>query len=207
MGKLFNGQTIRTLTNTGAGQERVLTWTRDNVHDFGVVTGGAGTTNFQDTTKKWKINQWAGYTVGITFGNDQTEYKTILYNDTNTLYVSDANLQPHNPWNNQAYVANAPYALVSASAAVQSHYEICSQDFSVPAWTVTPDTTTTFTTLTGGIWLVSANSATPFFTTQYYDVIADRWQVKTVQQGLLDVALATNVNIERTGKIGTASVT
>lgn len=86
---------------------------------------------------------------------------------------------------------------------MQSHYEIISQDFSVPAWTVTPNSTTTFTTLTGGIWLVSANAANPFFTTQYYDIIADRWQVKTVQQGLLDVALATNCNIERTAKIGT----
>jgi len=121
--------------------------------------------------------------------------------------VADANLQPHDPWNNQAYVSNTPYNVISTAAALQSHYEICSQDFTVPAWTVTPDTTTTFTTLTGGIWLVSGNAAAPFFTTQYYDVIADRWQVKTVQQGLLDVALATNVNIERTGKIGTASVT
>lgn len=160
----------------------------------------------QDTTKKWKINQWAGYTIGITFGQNQTEYKTVLYNDVNTIYVSDVNLQPHNPWNNQPYVANAPYAVLSAAAAVQSHYEILSQDFTVPTWTVTPDTTTTFTTLTGGIYLVSALAATPFFSIQYYDVIADRWQSKTVQQGLLDVALATNVNIERTGKIGTASI-
>ena len=158
----------------------------------------------QDTTKKWKINQWRGYTIGITFGQNQTEYKTVLYNDTNTIYVSDTNLQPQDPWNNQAYVSNAPYNVISAAAAIQSHYEILSQDFSVPAWTITPDTTTTFTTLTGGIYLVSANSATPFFTTQYYDVIADRWQVKTVQQGLLDVALATNCNIERTAKIGNA---
>ena len=202
VGKLFNWKTIRTLTNTGAGQERVLTHVKDNVHDFWVCTGGSGTTNLQDTTKKWKINQWRWYTIGIRFWQDQTEYKTVLYNDTNTIYVADTNLQPHDPWNNQAYVANAPYAVLSAGAATQSHYTIMSQDFTVPAWTVTPDTTTTFTTLTGGIYLVSANAAAPFFTTQYYDVIADRWQVKTVQQGLISAALGTNCNIERTAKIG-----
>lgn len=121
--------------------------------------------------------------------------------------MSDANLQPHEPWNNQAYVNNTPYNVISTAAAIQSHYEISSQDFTVPAWTVTPDTTTTFATLTGGIYLVSANAATPFFTIQYYDVICDRWQVKTVQQGLLDVALGTNCNIERTAKVGTANET
>ena len=67
-----------------------------------------------------------------------------------------------------------------------------SQDFTVDAWTVIPDLTTTFTTLTGGIWLFSGAAAAPFMTLQYYDCITDRWQVKTVQQGLLDVALGTD---------------
>lgn len=121
-----------------------------------------------------------------------TEYKTILYNDTNTLYFYDVNLQPHDPWNNYPFALNAPYNVLSGTAPVQSHYQIMSQDFTVDAWTVIPDLTTTFTTLTGGIWLFSGAAAAPFMTLQYYDCITDRWQVKTVQQGLLDVALGTD---------------
>ena len=81
-----------------------------------------------------------------------------------------------------------------------------SSTFSVPSWTVTPDATSFFTTTTGGIYLISWAAAAPFFTFQYYDILHDAWQVKTVPQSLILAALGTDVCIERTGKIGSAYV-
>ena len=96
LGKKFSGKKIRILQGTGSGQERTLTHVSDTIHDFGVITGTTAST-LVDTLKKWKINQWAGYMVGCTFGTNTTQYKKVLYNDATTLYFQDANLQPHDP--------------------------------------------------------------------------------------------------------------
>lgn len=201
----LNGQTIRIEYGPGAGQERTLTYVSETTHDFGVITGGSGSTNIADSTKKWIVNQWAGYTVAFTFGTGTTYYRKILYNDATTLVYADDNLMPHDPWNNTALLATSPYALPSTTAGSQTMYRIISAVFNVDtAWTVTPDSTSYFTTLSGGIWLLSAASATPFFTLQYYDVLADYWQTKTVPQSLIPAALSTDVTIERLAKIGTA---
>ncbi len=206
-GNILSGSVLRILRGTGIGQTATITLTGETVHDFGVITGTT-TATLADTTKRWRVNQWAGYLVGITYGTDATQYKKILYNDTNTLYITDANLQPHDPWNNQAFVAAAPYALPVITAGVQAHYQITSQTYSVsPSWTVTPDDTSFFTTETGGIYLLSSAAGAPFFTLQYYDVAHDSWQSKTVPQSLLGGALGTDFTIERTGQMGTAYVT
>jgi hypothetical protein len=199
-GKIFNGKSLRILQGTGYGQEKVLTHVSDNVNDFGVVTAAA-TTSITDSIKKWKINQWAGYTLACTFGTNATQYKKILYNDATTLYIADANLQPHDPWNNQIFAANSPYAV---PAALTTQYEIISSTYSVSSWTTTPDTTSFFTTLTGGIYVVSSAAATPFFTTQYYDIANDSWQTKTSPGSILPAALGTDFSVERTGKFGSA---
>lgn len=202
-GNTLNGKTIKLIQGTGDGQERVLTYVGENIHDAGVITGTTSS-YLQDTTKKWKYNQWAGYTLAITFGTNNTQYKTILYSDTNTLYVYDQNLLPQESWQNMPFQANAPYALPVTTAGSQAHYQIMSQDFTVPAWDVVPDYATYFTTLTGGIFMITSTASAPFFSLQYYDVIADRWQLKTVPQNILDVALATDCAIERCGKFGTS---
>lgn len=203
----LDGEKIQILQGTGQGQERTLTFVSETIHDTGVITGTA-TNYLQDTTKKWIPNQYAGYMVGITFGTDATQYKKILYNDANTLYISDVNLMPHDPWNNQAYVAAAPYALPVTTAGSQAHYVIMSSTYTVDsAWTTIPDYSSFFTTLTGGIYLVSSAAAAPFFTLQYYDILHDSWQTKTVPQSLILAALGTDVALERTGKIGSALAT
>lgn len=202
-GATLSNTKISLLNGQGSGQERVLTFINETVHAAGVITGTT-TSSLADTTKKWEYNQWAGYMVGITFGTDATQYKKILYNDTNTLYIYDANLQPHDPWNNQYFVAAAPYALPVTTAGAQAHYQIMSSTFSVDsAWDTIPDDGTYFTTLTGGIYLLSSAAAAPFFTFQYYDIIHDSWQIKTCPQSLILAALGTDATIERTGKIGT----
>lgn len=201
-GKSLDGQSLRILQGNGAGEEKTLTWTGETVHDAGVITA-TSVNSLSDSLRKWEVNQWAGYLVGITFGTDATQYKKILYNDNTTLYIADANLQPHDPWNNQSFVAAAPYALPVTTAGSQAHYQIMSSDYTVnTAWTSIPDRTSFFTTLSGGIYLVSSAAAAPFFTLQYYDCLHDSWQSKTVSQSLLLAALGTDVKLERTGKIG-----
>jgi len=202
----LDGSTLEILQGTGAGQNRTLTWASDTVYDSGVITGTT-TSTLVDSTKKWKPNQYAGYMVGITFGTDATQYKKILYNDANTLYIADVNLQPHDPWNNQIYVAATPYALPVTTAGLQAMYEISASTYNVSAWTTTPDMTSFFTTATGGIYLLSSAAAAPFLTLQYYDIAHDSWQTKTVPQSLLLAAYGTDATMERTSKIGTALVT
>lgn len=204
-GPTLNGQTIKILSGTGAGQEKVLTYTGETVHDMGVITGTT-TSTLADSTKKWKYNQWSGYIVGITFGTDATQYKKILYNDTNTLYVYDVNLQPQESWNNQPFVAAAPYALPVTTAGSQAHYQILSHTYSVSSWTTTPDYTSYFTTLSGGVYLLSSAAAAPFFTLQYYDILHGSWQTKTCNQGLISAALGTDCSVERLAKTGTAFI-
>ena len=202
-GPTLNGKTLKILNGTGLGQEKTLTYTGETIHDMGVVTAVA-TTSLSDSTKKWKYNQWSGYIVGVTYGTDATQYKKILYNDTTTLYISDVNLQPHDPWNNQAYVAAAPYALPVTTAGSQAHFQILSHSYSVSAWTTTPDYTSYFTVTTGGLYLVSSSATTSFFTLQYYDIIHDSWQTKTTNMGLFANTIGTDITLERLAKTGTA---
>lgn len=204
-GPTLNGKTIKIMSGPGAGQERTLTFSSETIHDQGVITGTT-TASLADSTKKWKFNQWSGYMVGITFGTDATQYKKILYNDTTTLYIQDSNLQPHDPWNNQIFVAAAPYALPVTTAGSQAHYQIISSTYTVSSWTVNPDYRSYFTTTTGGLYLLSSAAAAPFFTLQYYDIIHDSWQTKTCNQGLIQAALATDSALERLAKTGTVFV-
>lgn len=201
-GTTLSNTTISILNGKGSGQSKTLTFVSETVHDAGVITGTT-TATLADSTKKWEYNQWVGYMVGITYGTNSTQYKKVLYNDTNTLYFYDANLQPHDPWNNQVFVAAAPYALPVTTAGAQAHYQIMSSTFSINGtWETVPDNTSYFTTLTGGIWLLSSAAAAPFFTLQYYDVIHDSWQTKTCPQSLILAALGTDATIERTGTLG-----
>lgn len=201
-GEMLDGEKISIEYGTGAGQERTLTFVSETVHDAGVATT-ASASLITDNTKKWRVNQWAGYTVGIYFGTDATHYRKILYNDATTLYVVDGNLQPHDPWNNQTYIAASPYAVPSATAGSQTNFMILSTTFSVDSnWNVTPDSTSYFTTRTGGVYLLTGNGSNPFFSFLYYDVANDIWQYKTTPQNLFTGQISTDAAIERTGKIG-----
>lgn len=204
-GPTLDQKTIRITSGTGSGQERVLTYVGETIHDAGVITGTT-TSTLVDSTKKWRTNQWAGYMVGITFGTDATNYKKILYNDATTLYIADANLQPHEPWNNQVFTASSPYAVPVTTAGSQAHFQIMSSTFNVSSWTTVPDYTSYFTVLTGGIYLLSSSASAPFFTLQYYDIINDMWQTKTCPQSLIGGQF-TDFTLERLPRVGTAYTT
>lgn len=203
---ILSGYELEILSGTGAGQKRTITIDSETIHDSGVLSStsiSSFVSGITDSGKKWRINQWAGYTVGITYSNAATSYRRILYNDQTTLYVSDTNLLPHDPWG--ASPASSVALAVSTSSGTNSHYIICSQTYTLNSnWTVTPDNTSYFTVRTGGIYLLSALTSTPFFSLQYYDVANDVWYAKTVPQSLVLTSLSTDFSIDRPNASGAA---
>jgi hypothetical protein len=185
---------IRILAGTGAGQERTLTAVAEPVvADHGNATGGS-TATVVDSTKLWKFNQWRGYQVRITYGAGAGQIRKILYNDQTTLYVSSNNHQPVEPFGNALFVT---------AAAAGSFYQIESSIATVDSnWTVTPDVTSTFVVLSGGIWYVTTAGTPGWAHMSYYDVHSDVWYPKTVPMGNLAAALGTDWCIERTGEVG-----
>lgn len=195
-GSMFDGKTLKVLMGPGAGQERTLTFVSETVHDAGVMTAvsSSGVFSITDSTKRWKVNQWSGYTMAITHGTDATQYKKILYNDATTLYVYNVDMQVYDPWNNSYWIAATPYAV---PVALNSHYEIRSATYSVSAWDTIPDYRSSFTTLTGGIFVLTSSGSAPFATLQYYDVIHGNWVYKSVPQSLFAAAVGTDATVER----------
>jgi len=188
------GKTIRIISGTGAGQVRTITAAAEAVkYDQGLATT-ASATQLGDSTKKWQFNQWAGYQCRITYGTGATQVRRILYNDTTTLTFSDTNYQPIDPWNNTGF-ATVPVT----TAGLQAHFVIEASDLTVAAWTTQPDYTSRFSIETGGVWLLTAAAAAPFYSIQYYDVAGDYWINKTAGSNLIAAAWTTDGTLERTG--------
>jgi hypothetical protein len=93
------GTKIRIIAGPGAGQERTITAVADPViHDQGVSTSGS-VSAITDTLKKWRFNQWDGYTVRLLHAStpiSTAQVRRILYNDQTVLTVTDANFHSHN---------------------------------------------------------------------------------------------------------------
>lgn len=199
------GQTIRIVSGTGAGQERTISSVADAViADFGVITAVSGALSLSDSTKKWRVNQWDNYSCRIVMGAGVGQVRKIQYNDTTTLTLSDPNYTPIDPFNNQAWSASGPYLIPVTTAGSQSHYVIESCVLTVPTWTVTPDATSVFQILGGGLWVTSATS--PNIAFQFYDILIDTWITKTNMGSLVSTTVATDIALERIGEIGTAFV-
>lgn len=170
------GQKIRIVAGPGAEQTRTISAATDPLTVESGVSSAGSTTSLTDSTKKWQINQWVGYTCRITFGGASSAFqRTVIYNDTTTLYFVDQTAMiPFEPWDNQGFVA---------SVGSQSTYELSTQTVTVSSpFTVTPTTDSRFMIQSGVIWLMSSQSATPFFTWQMYDVLTDVWYQKTMSQ-------------------------
>ena len=195
---MLNTYKIRITSGAGAGQWRIINASAEPVkYDQGLATV-ASTSSIGDSTKKWKVNQWAGYTVRLTFGAGMTQVREILYNDTNTLYISDVNYQAIDPFNNAVFTV-AP----SVTAGAQTSFVIEAQDLTMDsAWTIQPDYTSRFKIESGGLYLFTSQAAAPFASIQYYDEIADVWMNKTFPSNLILSAFGTDGSLERTGEIG-----
>jgi hypothetical protein len=174
-GAMLVGQKIRITAGPGAEQTRTITAATDPVtFDSGYVTG-TNTLQLTDSTKKWQINQWVGYTVRIIFSTNAAFQRTVVYNDNTSLYFQDVNLIQNEPWDNQAFI--------SSFSGSGSSYEISAQTITVnTAFTVTPTINSRFMIQSGVIWLMSSQSGSPFFSLQMYDVLTNVWYQKTQSQ-------------------------
>ena len=127
-----------------------------------------------------KEMQWDGYNVRLSFGTGQSQVRRILYNDTTTLTVADTNYQAVDSFNNTGFSSVSPYTTPTSSAGSQTHFVIESTELTVnTAWVVTPDASSIYQIMTGGIWVLSSSASTPFATWQYYDPLLDCWFNKT----------------------------
>jgi hypothetical protein len=197
-GKELVGKTIKIIAGTGAGQEKTINAVdAEFIHDSGLAT--SATANLlTDTTKKWKINQWVGYTCRVTYNTSATLQRTVIYNTVDTLTFADSNYQAYEPFDNQGFSVTP-----SITAGVQTHFVLTTQDITVnSAFSVTPDDTSRFLLETGVLWLLSSATSNPFFTWQMYDVANDMWIAKTATGGMLTAALGTDCAFERTGEVG-----
>lgn len=190
-GNTFVGKKIRIIAGAGIGQERTVLTVADSViADSGIPTT-ATTLAITDTTKKWDINQWTGYTLKIVNFAGQAQFRKILYNTATVLTVSDPLWQPSAPKENMPFVTTPTTASI---------YTIESNVLTVnSAWTTNPDSSSKFAILSGGVAALSTTSAAPFQTLQIYDIASDMWITRSAQQGLLLAAgaVANDISFSR----------
>lgn len=208
-GNIFNNKRIRITFGKGAGQRRTVTGASLNtIHDQGLITAVSTNVSMSDSTKKWEINQYIGYSVRIVYGTGQSQVRKILYNDATTLYFYDANYHALEPWNNIGWASTTPYAIPVTTAGSQAFYYIESTVLTIDEnFDVIPDETSSYVIETGGIFCFSSAAASPFSSMQYYDIASDTWITKTplggaTAAGLLIAAYGTDFAIERTGEHG-----
>ena len=176
------GMKIRIVSGLGAGQERTITAVADPViHDEGVSTSSSND-GVTDTTKKWRFNEWDGYSLRILHTSTPAnggQIRKILYNNETVLATNQSNFQQIDPWNNSgfssisfpAFTTNLQYSIESVTLTVDTN------------WTVTPNNSSIFMILSGGILVMSPNSiSSGVVYPQYYDILADTWQTRTLPQ-------------------------
>ena len=200
LGNICINNKIRIVAGTGAGQERTITAVSDGIIDDNGVATSASASTIVDSTKKWRVNQWDGYNVRLTFGNGASQMRRILFNDTSMLTLSDSAHQVVDSFNNTGFSSVSPFSV----AATNTHFQIESTELTVnTAWNVTPDESSVYQIMTGGIWLLSSAATTPFSSWQYYDILLDTWFTKTpLGPNHITASLATDFAIDRTGEAG-----
>ena len=203
-GDILSGETIRIYAGSGANQTKTIVDVSEPiVYDQGLATATTNANQIQDTTKKWKVNQWAGYQVRLIYGLGVTQIRKVIYNDTQTLYFYDANYQQRDTWNNTGFSAVAPYAIPASTAGSQTTYLIEASIVTVDSvWSVAPNTTSRFTTHSGGVWLISQTASGAYHSLQYYDIASDTWYNRTTIAGILGAAPGTDIAMERISNRG-----
>jgi hypothetical protein len=198
---------IRIVAGKGAGQERTITQVAEAVvADFGVVTF-TSSAQISDTTKKWRVNQWDGYQCRLVYSTGQSQIRRVLYNATTALYFSDSNWQAIDSFNNTGWSSVTPFALPISTAGSQTHYIIESSVLTVDtAWDVTPDESSIYQIVGGGLWLFSSFGTVPYTSMQFYDILSDTWHTKTAIGGFLNGSFTTDFSIERIGEVAGAFV-
>jgi hypothetical protein len=192
------GYKIQILSGTGVGQIRTITAQANEViHDTGFATT-ASANLLTDSLKKWKFNRWVGYGAKVIFGTGFGQYREVLYNDTTTLTVYDGN-RDGKDLNMAQFNGNSPYGVPASTNAT---FSIISQVITVDTpWTIIPDKTSKFQILSDGIFMLSAFGSSPFFQLYYYDVLSDRWILKSMPSGLISAQLSTDFVLAATNNL------
>lgn len=201
------GYKIRIVSGTGAGQERTITAVANPVVKERGVAASNFNDRFQDGTgapilKQWRVNQWRDHQGRTELGGAPGITRNILTNAGAAAWYADVYYG--------GYIHN--WGGFSAAISSGSYFQFESQIVTVDSnWTTNPDSSSKFVIMSGGIWMVSSNTASTWLTTQYYDVLADAWFQKTSNGTILNAALGTEIDLigfsETGGAIATGTAT
>lgn len=173
------GKRIRILSGKGAGQERTITAVSDpTIHDYGYSTSSS-INAITDTTKKWRFNQWDGYTLRLQYNASIVPLnacRKILYNNQTVLTVFDNAYQMIDP------AGNIPFNTISPNGNPSSNnltYSIESVTLTVDsAWADIPDSSSIMIILGTVAWF-NTGSLAQLLLTQVYDTFSDTWHTRT----------------------------
>jgi hypothetical protein len=187
------GYEVEIVSGTGAGQKRFITSVAEPiVTASGVATAvnnAQGSISITDTTQAFAINSLVGMHCRIAFGAGVSQIRRVMYNSATVITMGDSTKSADDYHCNPAIFSPA----ISATAGSQSVYSVESSVITInAAWGTTPDTTSRFRILSGGILLSSSAAATPFYTMQYYDILADTWYIRSANQLMVNVIAADN---------------
>jgi hypothetical protein len=191
-GNNINGLRIKIVSGPGQGQERtIISTSSEFIHDSGLVTTATASV-LTDSTKKWRFNQWEGYSVRLIFNTGFSQFREIMYNDTTSVTVFDSNYEGRN-FLMSPFSSLAPYATPVATAGSQANFSIVSQIITIDSpWDIQPTNASKFMILSGGIFWLSQNASTPFFNFYYYDILSDRWVQKLTPTNIFSTAISTD---------------
>jgi hypothetical protein len=192
----LNNYQIKIVSGKGAGQIRTITATSQEViHDFGIATSATANA-ITDSTKRYKQNQWVGYSLRLTFGTGINQFRDVLYNTENALTIFDTNYEGR-AFLSTPFSSAAPYATPAANTG----FVIASQNITLDTpWTTVPDTSSKFIILSGGIWFLTGGTN---FLWYYYDILSDRWvqKLSPASNTLLTGNLTTDAAIVATNDL------
>jgi hypothetical protein len=202
----FTNYEIEIVSGTGKGQRRTITSVNPEViHDTGTATA-AGANSITDSAKRYRFNQWEGYAVRLIYNTGLGQYREIIYNTNDTLTVFDANYDSRN-FLMAAFSSTGPtVGPPSSTSGTQTTYAIVSQVVNLNSpWDIIPDKTSKFKILSGGIWWISGNTSTPFWSFYYYDILSDRFVQKVSPAAIWSSTLsfANDIGLLVTSKLFT----
>jgi hypothetical protein len=181
------GLTVRIVGGRGAGQSRTITSANNPVTFASFNTSSSSVTSMADSTKKWKFNQWKGYSVRIQFNTNAGNVRKILYNDATTITFSDGNYLP--------YTWQTPLISTPVNVGTIGVIESVTLNLSSP-WTIIPDSTSKFQIQGGLIWLFSSAASASGVWNQVYDIITDTWYQKSAIGSSFNGSYNTDIAVD-----------